>query len=455
MALSPTALEALLERRGPLPARDVLRALDVSQPTLSRLTRASPRVRRVGRTRATQYALARSVRNVGEDWPIYRVRADGRLETCARLHALAPHHWWFEAKAAVPAWLPHRSVGLFDDWPWFLDDLRPQGFLGRVFARRRAPELGLPEDPRLWSADGVLAALLAFGEDLSGDFVVGDEAARRIQVSRMSEPSAIAVDDRRERYDELAEAVLSGVPVGSSAAGEQPKFTARVKEGARVREVIVKLSPPRDTRSGRRWADLLLAEHLAAERLALNGILAAKTEWIDGATRAFLEVTRFDRVGAHGRIGIVSLFALDAELYGAHDTWARAAERLLRDGWIAEPDARTLAILWWFGKLIANTDLHFGNVSLFLDEARPLKLAPAYDMLPMGLAPRGQGEISPHPPIVEPPPVESAEAWRVAAKMAVELWSAVARDPRVSGEFASEAREHEREVQRLIEAWPA
>lgn len=39
--------------------------------------------------------------------------------------------------------------------------------------------------------------------------------------------------------------------------------------------------------------------------------------------------------------------------------------------------------LWWFGRLIANTDMHDGNLAF-----KPgLKLAPVYDMLPMGYAP--------------------------------------------------------------------
>ena len=47
--------------------------------------------------------------------------------------------------------------GLFPDWPWFLDDQRPQGFLGRAFARRGGAALGAPEDLRLWRDEDIAA----------------------------------------------------------------------------------------------------------------------------------------------------------------------------------------------------------------------------------------------------------------------------------------------------------
>lgn len=38
--------------------------------------------------------------------------------------------------------------------------------------------------------------------------------------------------------------------------------------------------------------------------------------------------------------------------------------------------------------LIANTDRHFGNVTLFDRYEGPFELAPAYDLLPMLFAPQ-------------------------------------------------------------------
>src|SRR5205814_2018318 len=133
--------------------------------------------------------------------------------------------------------------------------------------------------------------------------------------------------------------------------------------------------------------------------------------------RAFLEVVRFDRLGSAGRAGVVSLFALDAQLHGRLDTWPRAADRLRSDGWLGAGDARALHELWWFGRLIANTDMHFGNMSLLLGDARPLRLAPIYDMLPMGFAPSATGELPQRELPIEPPPPEELGPWRRGAEL--------------------------------------
>lgn len=95
-------------------------------------------------------------------------------------------------------------------------------------------------------------------------------------------------------------------------------------------------APPRGTPFGERWHDLLHAEWLALQVLAEHGFATASTQVIETAARTHLESIRLDRIGAHGR-------------------------------------------------LIGNTDMHFGNLSLWADEpARErFSLAPLYDMLPM------------------------------------------------------------------------
>jgi hypothetical protein len=41
--------------------------------------------------------------------------------------------------------------------------------------------------------------------------------------------------------------------------------------------------------------------------------------------------------------------------------------------------------------LIGNTDMHHGNLSFISSHGRPYQLAPAYDILPMGFAPKSGG----------------------------------------------------------------
>jgi len=60
--------------------------------------------------------------------------------------------------------------------PWFLADLRPDGFTGRAFVRRLHEDLALPPRVLDWHNDHVLAALSRRGKDTLGGLVVGQES---------------------------------------------------------------------------------------------------------------------------------------------------------------------------------------------------------------------------------------------------------------------------------------
>ncbi|HEY3447231.1 MAG TPA: type II toxin-antitoxin system HipA family toxin YjjJ [Myxococcales bacterium] len=437
MRRDKNTLEQLLAE-GATPAGRVLSRLGTSKPSLSRRVRSTPGVLRIGRTRATHYALAREIRTYGSKWPVYRIGEDGRASHCANLHALQPREWWYEFTGPRPGWLAGEfSLGVFPDLPWFLDDLRPQGFVGRAFARRYSEELGLPADPTLWGAEGVLVSLLLHGEDLPGDFLLGDRTLDRFQRASLSAPRCIPSAERAARYPDLAAAALQGEVPGSSAGGEQPKFTACVDDHGQLHQAIVKLSPLRDTAGGRRWADLLVCEHLASTVLREGGISACRTELVEGGGRVFLEAQRFDRVGAFGRRPFVSLLPLDSAYYGKLDSWSAAAERLERDGWLGEEDANSLRLLWWFGGLIGNTDMHFGNAGLLLGD-RPCRLAPAYDMLPMLFRPDSSGEVPPQELVLPLPRPDQRAVWARAAALALEFWRRVAQDGRLEPTMRSQ-----------------
>jgi hypothetical protein len=85
--------------------------------------------------------------------------------------------------------------------------------------------------------------------------------------------------------------------------------------------------------------------------------------------------------------------------------------------------------------LIANTDRHYGNISLLLD-GDDWALAPAYDMLPMRYAPVG-GELvaRPLPERAPQPTTATLPEWPRALALARSFWSAVANDVRVSADF--------------------
>ncbi|MFO1491908.1 MAG: hypothetical protein U1F77_02245 [Kiritimatiellia bacterium] len=295
-------LEQEILRRRICSGRELAEALDLSQPSLSRLLRLLPagRLHRIGAGPRTRYALHRRIEPVGDQWPLYEIAPSGGARRVGVLHALEGGGWHLEQDEVWP--VLRGSVfpdGVFPDWPWFLDDLRPQGFLGRIFARRFAGEFRAPEDPRLWRADHVLRALLQEGSDLPGAFVLGEDMLAR--ALRPDRNRWIAPDLRGVRYAALAGEVLDGGWPGSSAAGEQPKFTACVVDAAGgERPVIVKFSGDVREPAQARRADLLVAESIAAGVLRQAGIPAAATEVLFHDHRCFLESTRFDRAASQG-----------------------------------------------------------------------------------------------------------------------------------------------------------
>ena len=445
--ISTADLTLRLQVGGALTAQALAAALRVNQSTVSRgLARLGEAVVTLGAARRARYALRRAVRSAGDRWPVYRVDATGRASEWARLHALHGGSL-IEWVGEPPVWAERAldREGHVDGFPFFLGDLRPQGFLGRQQARRVAEALRLPADPRQWSDDDTLVFLQAEGDDLPGDLIVGEAPLRRVQARAFgaAEPEAVGERVRATRYPELAAQASAGGATGSSAGGEQPKFLTalRGRDGA-VRQVLVKFSPPMDSAAGRRWADLLAAEAHALAVLAEHGLATAGARTLDAGGRRFLEVTRHDRVGPHGRRGVVSLEALHGAMGdGAAADWHAAAEGLARAQLVDEAGLDAVRRLHGFGELIGNSDMHFGNLAFWLDDAAPFRPTPAYDMLPMAWAPSAQGEVverafAPRAPLPGALPV-----WGETAAWAEEFWRRVAADAAVSREFRTRARE--------------
>ena len=446
--LASTDLTLHLQAGGAMTAQGLADRLRVDRSTVARgLGRLGESVVTLGAARRARYALRRAVRSVGDRWPVYRVDATGRASEWARLHAL---HGGFliEWAGEPPAWAEQAvdREGFVDGFPFFLGDSRPQGFLGRRQARRVAEALRLPEDPRSWGNDDTLVFLQAEGDDLPGDLIVGEAPLRCVQARAFDSAvadEAIAERSRAARYPELAAQVSAGGLAGSSAGGEQPKFLTAVRrrDGA-VQAVLVKFSPPMDTPVGRRWADLLAAEAHALAVLAEHGLATAGARALDAGGRRFLEVARHDRQGAHGRRGVVSLEALHGTFAeGAAADWHAAAEALARAELLDAAGLDAVRRLHSFGELIGNSDMHFGNLSFWLGDARPFRPAPAYDMLPMAWAPSTQGEVVERAFAPRAPLPGALPAWGEAAAWAEEFWRRVAADAAVSREFRARARE--------------
>lgn len=434
-----TALQHL-RTHGLATARELMQALGISQPTLSRVLRqAGDQVVAIGQARARRYAASRDVHGLGSHWPLYRIDAQGRAHRLGTLHALQRDQCHLAAQS-MPDWVCGEFAdGLFPGLPWFLDDMRPQGFLGRAFARQAATTLGLSPDLSAWDQNDVLKALLLRGTDAPGNFVLGKMA---LEVALSTTAQVIAAEQRAPAFAEQAHAVLAGDVAGSSAAGEQPKFTACVQGPNGAQHVIVKFT---DAITGqpaaRRWADLLWAEHMANRVLRDAGIETAETELLMVGDQCMLQSVRFDRIGLHGRRGLITLAALDDAHFGFRDSWDNAAMRLQQSGWISTEDARRIRLCWWFGRLIGNSDMHFGNLAFHLDERCPLRVAPLYDMLPMHYRPSAGGGVHDHPHAPPPPLPEQLETWHHACRLAQTFWQQLQAVSDLSPAFHAIAQE--------------
>ncbi len=411
--------------RGVAHAAGLRARLGVSPATLMRSVRAAGLdVVRLGRGRATQYALRQQWPHLDASrFPLFRITASGEPESAGELLTLA---------ARQSAWMPAGRIA--DGLPIEMADARPAGFLGRHFAATHA-DLRLP--PRLvdWSDHHILAALSRRGADLPGNLVVGEESFSRWQ--------SLAPDVAgRGDYPALADATIAGHPPGSSAGGERPKFGVCV-DG---RHMLVKFAARRGAADvvAQRWADLLVLEGVALDVVASWGVPAARTHVIGMPSHRFLESERFDRVGARGRLSVLSLAAVHDD---PADTWARAATRLWESGRLTGEDSRRLRWLDAFGALIANTDRHHHNIVFFTDPGEGVvRLAPAFDQVSMLYAPSADGQVSHRAFVVPRATPDTLDVWAAARDAAHQFWQRGADDRRVSDDMRATCAQNARLV---------
>ncbi|KGT88463.1 transcriptional regulator [Erwinia typographi] len=425
---------------GPLDAATLTARLGISQATLSRLISADPQVLKYGRARATRYALLRPLREESR-FPLWQIDEQGVASKAGQLYSV-----WPAGSCVVED--RHQNLRYFDGLPWYLNDMRPQGFLGRAWGRECAIELALPEDIRQWNDDHCLIALTARGSDVSGNLLIGQQSYQRWLRQPALVP--IAPEQKQDLYPEMAKRVLAGEEVGSSAGGEQPKFVCYAAQDDNSQaQVLVKFTPERRNENSQRWCDLLRAEALALHMLQQEGLHAADASILTGQQgQLFLEVVRFDRIGQSGRKSLVSLESVQGEFTGSHARWPQALSELLSQKKITAEDAARGTLQWAFGRLIANGDMHGGNLSFFLTSPT-LTLTPTYDMLPMSFAPNSAGYMRDRPPVIELDSTIGREVWQRALSMAQRYWQAIAEGEAWSDDFRRLAREMGQALQEL------
>lgn len=416
------ARDALLLQ--PRTSRYLSEKIGVSQPTVSRaMASLGKEVIRIGAGRSIQYAARDRFRGI-EDIPVYRVSAEGEIRL---LGYLIPVHPSPDALVFAQC---DGVTEYFEGLPWWLDDMRPQGFLGRAYAARHGRAFGFPEDCRHWSGTQVLRSLLAHGHDGIGNLLLGDHA-RRLFLT-MSQPELVHHRD----FPQLAREASDGETPGSSAGGEQPKFTAYTQTIDGPGHAIVKFAGS-GNEIAQRWRDLLLAEHLALETLLAYGCPAARTCLVDEGDQRFLVAERFDRVGERGRIAMISLEVMYAQFVGqGRSLWPEIARLLYEDRRITKDSVAQVQTLWAFGSLIGNSDMHLGNLAFLSEHGQPYQVAPAYDMTPMALAPTRSGSVPTKIPRADLTPSVPATVWRHARQMALCFMGRLRTDERFSSGFS-------------------
>ncbi|NGZ87180.1 type II toxin-antitoxin system HipA family toxin YjjJ [Duganella aceris] len=407
-----------------------------------------------GAARRTSYAARRPLRGVREPIPLYRIDRKGRGEQVALLDPIYPAGCALRYEQPLEWPLaPEMGDGWFPGLPYPLDDMRPQGFLGRNFARNFAEMLQVGADPQKWQEDDTLYVLSTLGADAAGNYILGEAAYRRHLEALRQGLAPVAAAEIESAYTRQAEIAMEAGVAGSSAGGEFPKFTAfREHDGERA-HVIVKFSGNDNAPGTQRWSDLLVCEHLALETISNHlGVAAARSRVLRHGQRTMLEVVRFDRHGDFGRSAVCTWAALDAALFGmAGEGWIKVAARMLADRYVGADTHAEIKRLWHFGRLIGNNDMHEGNLAFVPGAAGkpPLALAPAYDMLPMLYAPVRGVELPPREFAPALPLPAEREDWLAAAQAAIEFWSMAAADGRISAGFRATCRVNGRELRRL------
>ncbi|MFT3857673.1 MAG: HipA domain-containing protein [Aquabacterium sp.] len=400
---------------GPRTAKALTEALSISQPTLSRtIHEAADLVTlfRLKGQRTPYYGALRPLPGgLNPRQTIYRVSQTGHLQPFGEVCFLRGGGTLEQADA---------RTSFYEGLPPYMAFAAPSGFLGRQAARdMAAADAHVPESLRDWNDDHRITWLFTRSLNLPGNLIYGDASLQREMALRKAAPTPEG--DKLAHYTVMANQ-LKDAPHGSSAGGEQPKFLSLSEE---LGHVIVKFA-----KRGTRMADLLPLEHLALQCLQDIGVPASHTRICHTDEHVFLEVQRFDRIGAHGRVGMLSAGAIDDEFFGARDTWSDFAARCLAAKYLRRDHALHIHVMAAFSELIGNTDRHFENISVLLDDdGEYARVAPAYDILPMRYAPIGGGVDPDLTPIT--PRLGSIGAkpdvWLKASRAALQFWDAVAQ----------------------------
>jgi hypothetical protein len=430
-----------LRRYGKTPVSTLCGIYQLSQPSLSRiLQNVRDEIVVIGKAKKTVYAARRKIDAHFSFIPIYEIEKNGKSNLFGNLHALEPIGFYCQCENE------NDEKSFFSsDLPYFLNDLRPSGFVGNLIPSQN-PDLHLPRDVRSWSADHCLKYLCLRSWDHIGNFILGDEAFNLYLENVQTPQNTIDVKSRMTEYSHISDNVLAAYDPGSSAGGDQPKFLTILMP--KQQHVIVKFSPKTNSDIGKRIADLLICEYLAAKTLKASRQDAVDCEVIFNNDRTFLEIKRFDRLKGYGRRGVISLGTLDAEFGGTLGTWSETAQVLVQEKILTREMLQQIRWRELFSELIGNNDMHLYNVSFYTEGTHVVGLTPIYDMLPMIFMPRSNQIIQRkfNPPLPHP---SDSKIWDDVFAAAELFWNEVIKHEMITNSFKKISKECLEQIKKL------
>lgn len=413
--------------------KDIQAITKLSQATVSRcLKKLDDSLLVLPFSSPNKYALP--AEDKGYSVQFKEVDEQGNESKLGTVYRLANDQYFVDlAEGASKLYLGEKGNGLFDGLPFFLDDLRPQGFLGNLFVKQLADMSDrYPKKLSSWQAKHIFQYLEEYGDDLPGNLKFG--------VGTYHLPRQPVYPVPYDKYDFMCEQIKAGVSQESSLGGEQQKFTVFSSE--LNADVLVKYTSNKNDAVTRRWKDILVTEYHALKILAAFKIPAAEIDLIDRDNRFYLVVKRFDRIGFFGRSSMFSLLSIDMEYVGLGENWQNIANEMLKLNLLSKSDNNSISILWAFSQLIANTDTHLGNISLGI-KGDSFNLLPIYDMCTMAIAPK--------PNSLDPidftlPDLDTLNINQdnksLVLEMAFLFWQRIEKDTRISGEFRNYLKTH-------------
>ena len=170
----PLSISEYLER-GPATSKEIQAGTGLSQSSVARqLRRMDDNVIKLHNGRSPMYAITRNAFGGNDKLPLSIVDAHGNTVLAAFIRPLVHGGFFVEAATGMPPLLLGENMnGLYDDLPYFLYDLKPQGFMGRQIAEEMASHSDdFPSDPRHWNTNHIGRYLVSNGDDLPGQLQI-------------------------------------------------------------------------------------------------------------------------------------------------------------------------------------------------------------------------------------------------------------------------------------------